>query len=215
MHPSLTRLLSIASEPIAEPSGATDALNQWGTIGRELAEMLAQKNGFYACESALLVRPFEHERAPVGVLEWNATTLWRAEYVEDLSEALFFAEDIFGGQFCIRHDKICTFEPETGLFEPMSSSLDEWAQDIMADYRVRTGFPLAHDWQIRNAPLLPGTRLLPKRLFVLGGKYEVENLYSLADVEGMSFRASIANQIRDVPDGAQVILNSEDPRDSE
>jgi hypothetical protein len=36
-----------------------------------------------------------------------------------------------------------------------------------------------------------------------GGKYELENLYPLADLDGMHFRACVANQIRDLPDGAE------------
>jgi len=92
----------------------------------------------------------------------------------------------------------------------MSSSLGAWANEVMADYHFRTGYPLAHEWQMANAPLVRGMRLLPKVPFVCGGKYEAENLYSLTDVKGMSFRASIANQIRDLPDGAEIVLKNTD-----
>lgn len=211
MHQSIAKLLSIASESIADPVGATGALNRWGTLGQELAEILNLRNGFFAYESALLVRPLQHKRPPTGSLEWNASELWKVEYVEDTSDAFFFAEDVFGGQYCIRHDEICTFDPETGLFETMSSSLGGWANDVMADYHFRTGFRLAHEWQRRNAPLLPGMRLLPKMPFVCGGKYDVDNLYSLVDVNGMLFRASIANQIRNLPDGAEIVLGIDTP----
>jgi hypothetical protein len=208
MHHSITKLLSVAGEPIGDPIGGARALNEWGTLGQELAEMLNLKNGFYAYEAALLVRPLQNVRVPIGVLEWNAQGLWKAEYIENLSDALFFAEDVFGGQYCIREDNVCTFDPETGLFETMSSSLGVWANDVMTDYQFRTGFPLVHDWQIKNAPLVPGTRLLPKVPFVCGGKYEVDNLYSLVDVKGMSFRASIANQIRGLPAGAEIVFKT-------
>jgi hypothetical protein len=49
-------------------------------------------------------------------------------------------------------------------------------------------------------------RLLPKTPFVCGGKYQLDNLYSVEEVKGMQFRASIANQIRDLPDGSDVVL---------
>jgi len=78
----------------------------------------------------------------------------------------------------------------------------------MADYPFRTGHPLARAWQAKNSPLRPGMRLLPKLLFVCGGQYEVENLYPLDDVQGMPFRASIANQIRDLPHGAEIVFKS-------
>jgi hypothetical protein len=50
-------------------------------------------------------------------------------------------------------------------------------------------------------------RLVPKIPFVCGGRYEVNNLYPLNEVKGRQFRASIARQIRDLPDGSQVILD--------
>ena len=114
MDHSINKLLSIASEPICGPLYGEEALNKWGTRGKELAEMLKLKNGFYAYESALLVRPFRQDQTPMGLLEWNDPQRWKAEYVEDLSTAFFFAEDVFGGQHCIREDTICTFDPETG-----------------------------------------------------------------------------------------------------
>jgi hypothetical protein len=119
---------------------------------------------------------------------------------------LFFAEDAFGCQFCIANDKVNLFDPETGQFEELAETLDSWAKIIVGDYEYRTGYPLAHEWQIQNQPLQPGTRLLPNIPFVLGGKYELENLHVGGDAEGMVFRANIANQIKDIPDGGQITL---------
>ena len=53
----------------------------------------------------------------------------------------------------------------------------------------------------------PFPSLLPKIPFVFGGKYEIENLYPVDDLKGMLFRASIAKQIRGLPDGCQIVLN--------
>ena len=38
--------------------------------------------------------------------------------------ALFFAEDVFGGQFCLRSDGVYTFDPETGDFDKLASSIN-------------------------------------------------------------------------------------------
>jgi hypothetical protein len=102
-------------------------------------------------------------------------------------------------------------DPETGQFDAVSASLGGWASDLLADYDFRTCYPLAHAWQVTNTPLPPGVRLLPKMPFVCGGKYEVDNLYALNDVKGMQFRASMANQIRNLPDGAQIVLEVSPP----
>jgi hypothetical protein len=49
-------------------------------------------------------------------------------------------------------------------------------------------------------------RLLPKLPFVLGGEYNLDNLYLANSVEGMRFRGSIARQIQNIPDGNKVVL---------
>ncbi len=206
MHPAVTKLLSIASLPIAAHDVACGHLDRWGQLGRELGEMLQAKNGFYAYESALLVRLVRSADAPLGLTEWNAPSLWKSGYAGSIGNALCFAEDIFGGQVCIRDDVVCAFDPETGAFDQLSRSIGEWADDLMARCNFRTGYPLAHGWQVANRPLVAGERVLPRTPFVLGGKYVVENLYPLQDVEGMRLRASIAGQIRELPDGSQVIL---------
>jgi hypothetical protein len=206
MQLPLKKLLSISSAPIVAQTPSGEFLDSWGRLGVELGELLNEVNGFYAYESALLVRPMQNQSAPLGVVDWNAHNLWKVNYAEGLGKTLFFAEDIFGVQYCIRGDGICTFDPETGLFEAMRESLVEWSNDIMLNYNLRTGYALAHEWQTKNGILKPGIRLLPKIPFVCGGKYELDNLYPLDDVKGMLFRASIANQIRDLPDGSEIVI---------
>lgn len=181
-------------------------LQRWRDRGKELAQLLATRNGFWAYESSLLVRPFRNGVPPLGVLEWNQKQLWKGSYNLELDHVLFFAEDAFGCQHGVIDDKVSLFDPETGQFEELASTLQGWAQAIIEDYEYRTGYPLAHAWQIQNHPLRPGTRLLPNVPFVLGGKYDLDNLHVTDDVEGMKFRASVANQIRDVPDGGQIVL---------
>jgi hypothetical protein len=169
-----------------------------------------ERNGFFAYESALLVRPFSFGGLPLGLVEWNENDLWKREYATPPTKWLFFAEDVFGVQFCIGDGGVREFNPETGEATEICSSIEEWCRLIVENSRVKTGYPLAHAWQVGNGPIPVGQRLLPKRPFVLGGKYSVENLYALDEVEGMVFRASIANQIRDVPDGGTVVLKAVD-----
>jgi hypothetical protein len=74
---------------------------------------------------------------------------------------------------------------------------------ILDDYEVLTGYPLAAEWQALNGRLPARQRLVPKVPFVAGGEFEIGNLYALDSVEGMCLRASLAVQIRDLPDGAK------------
>jgi hypothetical protein len=50
--------------------------------------------------------------------------------------------------------------------------------------------------------------LIPKIPFVLGGKYEVDNLYAGNIVDAMRFRASLARQISAIPDGTAITIST-------
>jgi hypothetical protein len=142
-----------------------------------------------------------------GILDlslWNSASLWRSDYGSLAHGCLFFAEDAFGVQFCFKNERVQTFDPETGQTQEFATSLGDWATRILEDYQVHTGYPLAHEWQKTHRRLKEGERLLPKMPFILRGAYALDNLYVLDSVKGMKYRASIAKQLRDVPDGSKV-----------
>jgi len=137
---------------------------------------------------------------------WNDPDLWRSSYDGMADAAFFFAEDIFGGQFARSREGVVSFDPETGDVERMAADLEGWAERMLADYELLTGFPVAHLWQEQHGQLRAGIRLIPKRPFVLGGEVVPENLYALDAAKGMRLRGELATQIRDLPDGASVTV---------
>jgi hypothetical protein len=170
-----------------------------------LAPLLALKNGFYAFESALHVLPLR----PIsgrGLDDWNSAQGWRADYQGLADDAVFFAEDVFGVQFCLVSGAVASFDPETGEKTPIASNIEEWAQCVLENHEELTGHPLAHKWQARNGVLPQGQRLLPRTPFIMGGEYAIENLFQLDAEQGMRSRAAVALQIRDLPDGTNVVL---------
>lgn len=182
-----------------------DGLAVWGDRGVELATLLSWRNGFYAYESALLVRGSGNAPPPRDIAAWNARDAWCAQYDDfNLGPMLFFAEDVFGNQFAIASGRVVCFDPETGNSEEVAQTLEDWARIVLGDNAYYTGYPVAHDWQIQNGPLRPGTRLIPKIPFVCGGEFAVSNLAPIEEREGMEFRASLARQIKDLPDGATI-----------
>lgn len=209
INKNIASLLSVASDPISPnpPIGDLQTLGLSSARNQEMFYLLGRRNGFYAFESALLVRPLDFKGPPLGIFQWNNTTSWKADYKIDLKNTIFFAEDLFGVQFCILNDVINSFDPETGEFKVVAKSLEDWAGWILEDSKTRTGWPLAHFWQLRQGPLKVGMRLLPKVPFALGGQFSIENLYVLNDTEGMRFRASIANQLHNCPDGTKIVLD--------
>jgi hypothetical protein len=203
MSQVIDKLLSIAGPPISSPVEQKVDLGS-ALAGELVALILNRTNGFYAFESALHVFPLGARSGSHGIDSWNAPELWRNSY-DGMAEGLvFFAEDIFGGQFGIKDDAIYSFDPETGESSRLARSVDEWAGTILDDLEFMTGYPLAHQWQATNGPIASGDRLVPKRPFVLGGEYGLTNLIGLEAVKGMRFRGDLAVQIRDLPDGSSI-----------
>lgn len=208
MSRALEKLLSASSSPLVSESPRLDQMlrTRAGRMAGELEALLSRRNGFYAFESALHVFPAVVDGYERSLCAWNDQALWVSAYGGLADDFLFFAEDVFGGQFAIKENEVWTFDPETGEAEPLASSLEGWAQALAEDYETLTGYPLAHEWQSNHGALRPGERLVPKTPFVLGGEFDVANLHALDAVKGMLFRASLAVQIRDLPDGAHIRL---------
>ena len=202
----IEKLLDIASESLSElePQYSEVMLNLAGPLADELLKTLRARNGFYAFESALHVFPAHSDQEEIGLDDWNARSLWIADYEGMADGCFFFAEDTFGGQFCIKDGNVFVFDPETGALDYLADDLDGWTTAILAEYEALTGYALAHEWQTRYGQIPPHKRLLPKIPFVAGGKFSIDNLCLQNAVEGMKFRAHIANQIKELPDGAQV-----------
>ena len=206
-HP-ISELIELGGPALGLPDPALPAasLDRAGAMADELSALLDHKNGFYAFESALRVLPARSCGPEIGLVEWNYEKLWIDEYRGMADGLLFFAEDVFGGQFCIRADGVYQFDPETARTEKLASSLEGWADALLHNYKVLTGHPLAHEWQRLNGQLPSGIRLVPKRPFIAGGEFSVQNLFPLDAATSMRWRASIAVQIKDLPDGAQIRL---------
>jgi len=177
-------------------------------LGSELFQMLREKNGFYAFESALHVFPLTSDPGS-GLEAWNAGPLWRNEY-QDLAEGLlFFGEDILQDQFCLsgKQNGVLRFHAETGETSFVGESVEKWAGVVLSNYKRETGWPFVHEWQAKNGPLPLGKRLLPKTPFFMGGEYKIENLWAGNPLEGMRLKADLAIQTRYLPEGAKVKLN--------
>jgi hypothetical protein len=208
MERATEKLIRIGGEPLSStaPHLPSGLLELAGPLAGELAEFLKKKNGFYAFESALHVLPAQAGASEVGLAEWNSDQLWIHEYGDMAKGLLFFAEDIFGCQFCMKADGIYQFDSETAAIERLATDLDGWAEAILGDYSYLTGYPLAHEWQEINGSIAPGVRLVPKQPFFAGGEFSVQNLAPLDAVAAMRMRGAMAVKIRDLPDGAKIEL---------
>lgn len=208
---NLAHLLSVAGPALGLEPADLGYLERWPLrsvnqhLVDELRGVLTARDGFYAFESALHVRPATAGiRNEPSLSEWNASSLWAASYASDSQDCFFFAEDGLAAQICLWNGAVARLDPETGALEQIAPDLETWAGLVLADPGPLTAFPLVHGWQAENGPLAPGQRLFPRLPFVLGGKYECSNLRAFDTLAGIRFLASIARQIRDLPEGSPV-----------
>ena len=199
---AMERLVALGSGPLAVGSSRLDNLPAAG-----LVSLLSACDGFYAFESALHVFPSTSTGSERGIVQWNAPELWRYAFAGFAGGWFCFAEDVFGAQFAIDDDGVVSvLDPETAGLEHVANDIETWAQLMLDDYRVLTGWPVAHDWQVANGGLRAGRRLIPKVPFVLGGECSIDNLYDADAVLAMLYRGDLAEQMRDLPDGTKVTL---------
>ena len=201
MASALDKLIDISGSEISsgalESSSSEDATMLSDCIWRK-------KNGFYAFNNSLLVRPCTSHSSILSAFDWNQKKVWKETYQFNLSRILFFAENVFGEQYGICGGRIYFLDPETGSVECISDSLEDWANYILSNIDFTTGRLLGQEWQNANRPLMAAERLLPMRPFVLQGSFLIENLVSKRDVEGMRVRAVLSNKIASLPDGADI-----------
>lgn len=208
MTPGLEKLLRIASEPRlprcderlhALPSGVDKSLVA------ELTRVLGHKNGFFAFESALHV--FHHgSGSGTNLVDWNATDGWRRFYTKLPEALLFFAQDVLCCQFAIGESGVWRLEPESGSLEQHADTLEQWAERVLADYPVEVAWTLAHEWQASHGPLVEGMRLVPRRPFLLGGDFDVQNLIPMEAAAAMENLGRLYAQVAAIPDGENVTV---------
>ena len=172
----------------------------------ELLDMLEKRNGFYAFDDSLHVFPLGGSHTQ-ELRKWNESEGWKSEYDIDLSDVVFFAEDLFGEQFALRENEatIFRFDPELGELEKHSDNLRAWARTINEDADFETGQSVAQTWQTKTGALAIGKRLMPAVPFCCEeSSYDIESLRLVDAYEMMHFRAQLASQIRTLPDGAPI-----------
>ena len=199
---SIQKLLNVSSESICgKPYSKV-----WPDYCNDLKFLFENKNGFFAFEQSLHVFPTVESNSSYDIEDWNSHDLWKKEYTDLTDDLYFFAEDIFGVQFCFNKNdsKIYTFNPETGLIEFLANNLEEWARLILGDYNYLTGCKIAHEWQEKNGKFKNKTRLIPNKLFVFGGEYSIDNLSEKDAIFGMKARGQILQKIKNMPDGTNV-----------
>ncbi len=121
-------------------------------------------------------------------------------------DEIFFAQEIFGNQFGFSPKGIIFFNIETGEKEIIGSTFSDWIDVLLDDLDFYSGHLIVEQWQNIHSVLSYDMRLCAIKPFVIGGAYEIENLYSCLFPQYISTNANIARQIYDLPEGTKVNL---------
>ncbi|MGW4112418.1 SMI1/KNR4 family protein [Actinosynnema sp. NPDC004786] len=179
-----------------------------GAFG-ELAALLSGRNGFTVFGSAVQVYRAGTPGAGPELGEWNTGELWKDTFGGLADDVFCFGQDVLGTQFGILGEQVVLFDPETADVEVIGKSLQDWAAWLLADPQTNATVGLTVDWERTHGRLSPDQRLVPLRFLALGGELELDNLVVKEAAEAMRVRGPIAQQLHDLPDGAEIDLNVE------
>ncbi|MDQ1317853.1 MAG: hypothetical protein QG641_1161 [Candidatus Poribacteria bacterium] len=167
-------------------------------------QIIETYNGLYAFGRALHIFGCSKKLPFHDISTRNHPAEWRLMYGEDVVGLLFFAEDVFGNLWAYSNEGILFFDIESAGIEIVSSDFAGWIKYIAEDIDYTTGRSLAQRWAKIHGSIPFGSRLCSKKPFILGGEYEVDNLYALSWEQNLLFKADIARQIKGLPDGTEI-----------
>lgn len=119
-----------------------------------------------------------------------------------------FGLDTFGDIFLLLGEGVARLSTETSAVDEFWPSIEAWLSELKDDPDTMVGRGFLLNWQSQNGDLKNGHRLAPKMPFIFGGSYDLENIVSLPIQEILGFRAHIARQIRDLPDGSRIMFDT-------
>lgn len=163
------------------------------------------------CRSLRIFGLSEHDEA-LNIQLWNDKSTWKDGYRVFFTEAWSFAEDVFGNQYLFNKNGVEWLDIETGKLTYLCKTFSDWLQMIEEETDYYTGSSISNCWnQTHPEEAITGEyHLCPIKLFVCGGEYEIDNLFRTEAKEHMEMMASIANQIKDLPDGTPIEFTFDD-----
>lgn len=116
-------------------------------------------------------------------------------------------QDIFGNQFVGTDAKYYFLNIETAELDYMADNIKQLINAIYENVEYYSGHVLTSDLSENQiVQLASGFRLCPRKPFVIGGDFTIQNLYLLNTMKCLDYNFDIASQILNIPDGKEVKL---------
>ena len=171
-------------------------------------DFIASSNGGFFYKNSIQI--YAISQTPAYNNFFNINEMIRKEYGNILSDEIFFGQEIFGNQFAFTSSGVVFFNIETGERTEMGKTFLEWTSILTSDINYYSGINILKSWTAANLDLSIDNRLCPKKPFVIGGEYEIKNLYPAPYPQYIKANANIANQIYGLPDGTPIKLKITD-----
>jgi hypothetical protein len=190
---------------ITFPGPAADDAKTVAKLPRELANLLKQLNGFIQFGGGL------HVRGACRAPDWHS--LRNAWDTDDALHRLYpdvrkndvpFAEDCLGDQFLIRDGMVWKLAAETGELESLDIDLLGFLERAQADPVEYLGLEPLLEFQQGGGTLEPGQLLSAFPPYCAKQSADGVSLRAISALERRRFLADLAEQIRELPDGATI-----------
>lgn len=175
-----------------------------------LAGALRARNGCIAYRGGLHVRGACREPAWHSLrAAWEGPDAFHVLYEEVLESDVPFAEDGLGDQFLLRGAEVWHLWAETGEVELKSPTLDAFMSEIIEHATEVLSLEPVMAFLDAGQELKPGQLLMAYPPFCVSQSDEGVTLTAISTAERREFLATIARQIHDLPDGAEVQFRAE------
>ncbi len=174
-------------------------------------DILSYSNGLFLKNNCLHIFGYGEGEKYHDIKEWNSKTLWRDEFTGLIGDEIFFAETIFGDQFYYNENgKIVKFLSETAHCQVVSQNFSQWVNIILTESFELLDDDVLLDWVGDKAiKILPGSHLVPRIPFCLGGHIERNNDgYIAQSINDMHFKGQLARQLKNIKPGEKVDLTA-------
>ena len=195
-------------EGITWSGPAVDDSEILAELPSELAELLRETNGFIVHGGAL------HLRGASLVPAWHSlrAAMLDGEAFHQMYEDVEpgdipFAQDLFGDQFLLRDGVVLRLFAETGEIEELSPTLEDFFTRVVDDF--------AEFLNVQPSNLKPGQLILAYPPFCFEESGKSCDQTPLPAREVIHFHATLAKQLKDVPEGAKIKFNLNEPQQSD
>jgi len=167
--------------------------------------LLEQLNGFVAYSGGLHIRGavLEPEWHSLRAA-WDGPAALRVLYPGVTAMDVPFAQDGLGDQFLLREGVVYRLAGETGNVESLEVGLSSFLEQACANPLGYLNLSSLEQFWAEGGRLLPGQLLSVYPPFVAKESAVGVSLRAIPAAERLAFLASLAQQLRDIPDGARI-----------